>query len=286
MLVSSDWNWMDSDPNQTMPPPPHAVRVSTDARAVAAQLVGSICALLLFAMPALAQSAAQPIPVNASAKSYGDGWDCDIGYRLNGDTCDAVFAPQNAYETNRPYGLGWECIHGFRRVDGVACVAVAVPEGGYLGPSGERWHCSRGFLKVDDSCVEIILPTNAYLTESAYGSAWECDRGFESTGDLCAAIAVPTNAYLNTSSYGQPWTCERGYYEQDGLCEAVIVPSNAYFDDAAYGNGWKCDRGYAPSGQICEAIVVPVNAHLDRSGNRWDCNKNFRKSDGRCVLGD
>ena len=63
-----------------------------------------------------------------------------------------------------------------------------------------------------------------------------------------------------------------------------MIPANAYFDDASYGTGWKCDRGYAASGETCEFIIVPENAHLDRSGNRWECNRNFQKSKGRCVL--
>ena len=63
-----------------------------------------------------------------------------------------------------------------------------------------------------------------------------------------------------------------------------MIPANAYFDDASYGTGWKCDRGYAASGETCEFIIVPENAHLDRSGNRWECNRNFQKSKGRSVL--
>ncbi len=35
----------------------------------------------------------------------------------------------------------------------------------------------------------------------------------------------------------------------------------------------------------CVAIDLPENAHLDRSGNRWSCNRGFQLSDGACVLG-
>lgn len=217
-----------------------------DHRLMWAFLVGPIFALLVLALPAFAQS----MPENASPRSYGDGWECNIGYRLVDEACAAVTIPENAYETKRAYGAGWECYHGFREVDDVACVAVAVPEGGYLDPSGKRWLCSRGFLKVDETCQEVIVPENAFLVDATYGSAWKCDRGF---------------------------------FEKDGQCEAVIVPENAYFDDSTYGKGWKCERGFAASGASCEAIDVPANAHLDRSGNRWDCNRNFQKSKGLCV---
>ncbi len=247
-------------------------------------LAGSICVLMWSALPVHAQTALQLIPENASPQSYGDGWECDIGYRLDAGSCAAVIVPKNAYDTDRTYGRGWECFHGFRAEGEADCVAVVVPDGGFLDPSGERWHCLRGFIKRDDICQEINLPANAYLTDTSYGSPWVCDRGFEAEDDTCVAIAVPVNAYLNTSSYGQPWTCERGYFEQDGSCTRVMVPENAYFDDATYGIGWKCERGYAASGQTCAAIDIPENAHLDRSGNRWECNRNFRKSKGLCLL--
>ncbi len=246
--------------------------------------IASFCALYLIAMPAFAQSTTQSVPENAKAKSYGDGWECNIGYRLRGDACTAVIVPENAYETNRTYGPGWNCHHGFRESDDATCVAVVVPEGGFLDPSGERWDCLRGFLKVGNTCQEVILPDNAYLSETSYRSAWECDRGFEVSGDLCVAIVVPANAYLNTSNYGQPWTCERGFFEQGDLCAAVLIPDHAYFDDSTYGKGWQCERGYAASDTRCDAINIPTNAHLDRSGNSWECNKNFKESKSLCVL--
>ena len=249
-------------------------------------ITGSMSALILVAPLANAQVAAptaQATPENASPKSYGDGWECDIGYRLLGEACAAIVVPQNAYETRRSYGSGWECQHGYRLVDDVSCVAVAVPEGGYLDPSGERWKCLRGFVRFEDTCQEILVPENAYLAESYSGSSWECDRGYEAKGNECVALVVPANAYMNTSKFGQPWTCERGFVELRGLCNAVKIPENAYFVDTSYGDGWKCERGFAASEQKCEAIAVPTNAHLDRSGNRWECDKNFQKSINQCV---
>ena len=283
MLVSRGLNWMDHNSNM-MPQLRQttcSTRISPDLKTIMALFFVSVSVLLLPAIPAHAQ----PMPENAGAKSYGDGWECNIGYRLSGEACAAITVPDNAYETNRTYGPGWACLHGFRKSDETTCVAVVVPDGGFLAPSGERWHCMRGFLKIDDTCRRIVLPANAYLTDTTFGSAWDCERGFEAAGDLCVAIAVPANAYLNTSSYGQPWKCERGFFEEAGLCKAVLVPKNAYFDDATYGKGWKCERGYAAAGTSCEAIDIPANAHLDRSGNRWECDKNFQKSKGLCVPG-
>lgn len=237
-----------------------------------------------FAFPAFAQDAL--VPANATAKSYGEGWECDRGYRRDDDACLAIIVPQNAYATNRTYGKGWECLHGFQEVDDATCFEVLVPEGGYLDPSGQRWRCLRGYIKVDDICLEVVVPDNAYLSADSYGAAWLCNRGYQDEGQTCAAIAVPENAFLNGSEYGQPWTCERGYFERDDTCEAVVVPENAYFDDASYGPGWQCNRGFAESDDGCTEIDLPDNAHLDRSGNRWECHRNFQRSRGQCVLND
>lgn len=148
-----------------------------------------ILALFILALPAISQS----MPENASAKSYGDGWECDIGYRPLGEACVAIVIPENAYETNRTYGLGWDCHHGYRQVNNTKCVEVVVPDGGFLGPSGERWHCLRGFFKVDDTCQEVVVPEHGYLVTAPSGSTWKCERGFEKNNNNCAAIAVPVN---------------------------------------------------------------------------------------------
>ena len=249
-------------------------------------IAGWFFVLMLLAIPGYSQSTSLAVPENASAKKYGGGWECNLGFRQNDGVCTAIVVPENAYPTNRSYGRGWECYHGFRTKDKAECSLVDVPEGGYLGPSGERWRCLRGYVKVDDTCQEIVLPTNSYLADSSFSdtATWTCNRGFEAVGNQCIAIAVPDNGYLNGAGYGQRWSCERGYIESAGLCQAVVIPENAYFDDSPSGNGWACDRGYANVDQSCQAIELPENAHLDRAGNRWKCNKNFRKSKGQCVL--
>ncbi|MEP3941894.1 MAG: hypothetical protein ABJM63_11255, partial [Anderseniella sp.] len=263
---------MDRKPLLTESRGPHAIAfcAPSQTHTIIGLFIGSILALMLSVLPALAQTSAQAMPENASARSYGEGWECNIGFRLNENACLEVIVPQNAYDTKRSYGSGWDCLHGSRTTDTETCIAVAVPEGGFLDPSGKRWECLRGYVKVDDSCQEIVLPAHAYLVDASYGSAWRCERGYEATGNLCNEIAVPANAYLNGTGYGQPWTCERSFVEQAGLCKAAVIPENAYFDGASYGKGWKCDRGYAASGKKCELIDIPEHAHLGRSGNRWE----------------
>ena len=249
-------------------------------------IAGTILILTLLALPGFAQSTGLTVPENASAKTYGDGWDCDLGFRQSEESCAAIIVPENAYSTNRSYGSGWECFHGFQIKDEIECSLVDVPEGGYLEPSGKSWRCLRGYVKIDDACHEIILPANSYLADSSFTdtATWTCNRGFEAKGDQCIAIAVPENGYLNAAGYGQRWSCERGFFEDSGLCKAVVIPENAFFDDAPNGGGWACERGYVAVEQSCQAIELPANAHLDRAGNRWNCNKNFRKTKGQCVL--
>jgi len=263
---------------------PAATSVSRQAEMALALFFGTLLALLVLAVPGIAQNTSQPIPENAGPKSFGVGWQCNVGFRLDGKICASIILPENAYATKRIYGSGWACQRGYRAVGEVSCAAVVVPDGGYLDASGERWRCLRGFFKSGNLCEEIVLPENAYLAESLDGSSWSCERGFERVGKACTAIAVPANAYLNGSSYGRTWTCDRRFVERSGACVAVLIPKNAFFDDATYGTGWRCERGFASDGQSCAAIEVPANAHLDRSGNRWNCDRNFQRSRGRCVL--
>ena len=61
--------------------------IPTDTPTFMALFMGSIIAVLLFALPAFAQSAALPIPENASAKSYGDGWECDRNFQKSKGLC-------------------------------------------------------------------------------------------------------------------------------------------------------------------------------------------------------
>lgn len=256
------------------------------AKAVTAGLGLVLVTLLAFGAPTSVQAQVAPMPANAQPKSYGEGWECQRGYRQDGAECSAIIIPQNAYATNRTYGSGWECSHGFRQADTATCVAVQVPDGGYLDPSGESWSCLRGYQKTGDYCREIVLPPNAFLSDRGYGSAWDCDRGYEINGGAYVAIAVPDNAFLNGAGYGQPWTCERGFHQNNGRCDAVVIPENAYFYDAGSGPGWRCARGFSASKDGCTKIDLPDNAHLDRSGNRWACHRNYQRSGRRCLLNE
>lgn len=249
------------------------------ALAVAAGMIASI------AFPTFAQDGTSAVPENAHTKSYGGGWDCDLGYRVEGAECVVLDIPENAYATGRSHGTGWACHRGYEEVGGISCNPIPVPANAFLRSSGHDWQCDRGYRKARDTCVPVVLPEHAYLTEETSGSGWACDRGYTEDAGICLSIDVPENAYLTNSSYGAPWACERGFVEIDGRCDTLVIPANAFLDPGSYGPGWRCERGYEPRGGACVVIDLPDNAHLDRSGNRWRCDPSFRLSGGACVLG-
>lgn len=238
-----------------------------------------------FGFPVLAQDGTGPMPQNAQARSYGAGWVCDLGYRVDGAECLALDIPEHANPTGRSYGTGWECDRGYEEVSGTSCNPIPVPANAFLRSSGYDWQCERGFRQERDACVSIVLPDNAYLTDDTSGSGWTCERGFSASSSACEPIALPTNAYLTNADYGAAWACERGFVKIDDRCDAIVVPADAFLDQASYGPGWRCQRGYEPLSGACVAIDLPLNAYLDRSGNQWSCNRGFRLSDGTCILG-
>ncbi len=103
-------------------------------------------------------------------------------------------APPNAHMTR--YGDGWECDRGYRSVRG-ACVGIQVPANAYLDATGRGWRCDRGYRKADEVCVKLELPPHAFL--DSLGNDWKCDRGYRRVDDSCVAIALPENAFLDSS---------------------------------------------------------------------------------------
>ncbi len=244
-----------------------------------------VAALGALAGPAIAQDGTGPVPPNAQLRSYGGGWDCNLGYRIDGTVCSQVDVPENAYPTGRSYGKGWKCRRGYQETGGATCEPIYVPDNAFLRSAGHSWQCERGYRPERDACVLIELPENAYLIDDTWGDGWACDRGFVAEAGKCMPIEVPENAFLTNTDYGPSWACERGFLEAAGRCEAVLLPENAYLDVDSYGPGWRCARGYTARYDECIAIELPENAHLDWSGNRWLCDENFKLTDGKCVLG-
>jgi hypothetical protein len=236
--------------------------------------------LALTALPAAAQDGTGPAPENAHDRRFGNGWDCDPGYRVAEGVCVALDMPANAFATGRTHGTGWACQHGYRELRGGTCEAIHIPANAFLDASGLGWECSRGYRKRGDECTSIEVPSNAYLSDRGVGPGWECNRGHVARAGTCEPIVIPQNAYATNASHGSAWRCERGFVQIGSRCDPVPVPENAFLDYRAHGPGWQCERGFQTRQDSCARIVLPLNAHLDRSGNRWQCNRGFQLSEG------
>ena len=98
-----------------------------------------------------AQGGSVEVPRNAHAKSYGNGWECDNGYREVNGGCATVKVPSNAYLNDD--GDRWKCDRGYRKAGG-ACVAVKVAENAHLDYSGNDWECNRPYRKQQNKCIK------------------------------------------------------------------------------------------------------------------------------------
>ena len=155
------------------------------------------------------------LPENATARSYGTGWNCDKGYREKNNGCAAILIPENAYSTNKTYGRGWECKRSFRKIDDT-CILIKVPTNGYLDHSGKQLKCNRGYLINNDSCDAIDIPENGFLETSSYGPGWECERGYRAEKNKCIALELPANSHIDYS--GNSWECDTPYLENNDQC--------------------------------------------------------------------
>jgi hypothetical protein len=180
------------------------------------------------AFPVFAQDGTGPLPQNAQSRSYGGGRDCDLGYRLEGAECLALEIPENAYATGMSYGSGWACRRGYEEAGGTSCAAIPVPDNAFLRSSRHDWQCNRGYRQDRETCVPIVLPDNAYLTDDTSEFGWACERGFTARSSDCVPIAVPENGCLTNADHGDEWACERGFFEIDGRCDPVALPGTKW----------------------------------------------------------
>lgn len=86
-----------------------------------------------------------------------------------------------AHATIGSYGPGCDRWYGFRG-DNERCLPVRGGADAYLDVSVTGWSCSRGFREVDDGCVAIAVPENGYLAGGAYGRRRKWERGRVKSG--------------------------------------------------------------------------------------------------------
>src|SRR5210317_1731993 len=104
------------------------------------------------------------------------------------------------------------------------------------------------------------MPKNS--SPRSYGSGWDCDSGYRQVNNTCDQIVLTENAYLTNQSYGSGWACKRGYLIDGLACVAIKVPANGYLSDSSYKPGSKCERGYQALKDSCIAVNVPPHGYL------------------------
>ena len=133
-----------------------AVAAAVPARRLFGAAVSALAVLMSLSS---ASAGTGNLPANATARSWGEGWDCRHGFLEAGGSCTEIRVPDNAFLNDRSYGKGWSC--------------------------------HRGYREADDKCIEIMVPANAHLLDGSYGDGWACERGYIKLGDRCQAITIP-----------------------------------------------------------------------------------------------
>ena len=111
-----------------------AVFNSTSADPRPISVIFFIATLAFFTLITAASAGSGAVPANATARSWGYGWECQTGYIEDGDVCQAINKPANAVLSGSSFGKGWSCLRGFRE-DGDQCKKVAVPSNAFLKES-------------------------------------------------------------------------------------------------------------------------------------------------------
>ena len=101
---------------------------------------------------------------------------------------------------NKLLGVAFLCFVGIFSVQGAIAQPSpkTIPENATAKESRLGWACNTGYRSNGSECIAILVPENAYLTDSVAGRGWECHYGFEREANSCLRLAVPENAYLNS----------------------------------------------------------------------------------------
>ena len=62
----------------------------------------------------------------------------------------------------------------------------------------------------------------------------------------------------------------------------IHIPENGYLN--AFGDRFDCERGYRKTPDSCEVINLPANAYLSEGGygRGWKCERGFAQDENRC----
>ena len=129
-------------------------------------LICGCSAMLVSIIVCTSAMASTPVlPDNAHEARYGEGWECNLGFREVENRCEAIDVPEHAFPTGSKYGAEWDCKRGFEKSDN-NCLKIEVPVNGYLNSYGNKWQCEHGY-RSDNSknCTPPLQTHVASLVE-------------------------------------------------------------------------------------------------------------------------
>jgi hypothetical protein len=247
----------------------------------------TLAACLLFGATLLAEStstsshADERLPPPNAHASRDAGGECSRGFRQVEEACVPIKVPANAYLD--PFGNDWDCNRGYIEDDqGLGCKAIKTPANAHEDDGeafGAGWECNPGYREVVGRCTRIVVPANAYYSESSFDLGWQCNPGYRQEGNTCMAVRAPAHGFLVGDR--DDWACERGFKKSGDSCAPIAVPANGYLDSS--GDDWRCERGFRREGASCVRLVVPAGGYLDYTGNGWTCAEGSHEHDGACT---
>src|SRR3546814_17818717 len=103
---------------------------------------------------------------------------------------NAADGPQNSHRA--VFGVGWECDWGYRR-EGNGCAPVDLPENAHITAAGNIWECNRGFRRKGGACAAIDLPEHAFLSDTSFAGRSEERRVGKECVSTCRYRWSPTH---------------------------------------------------------------------------------------------
>ena len=79
-----------------------------------------------------------------------------------------------------------------------------------------HWQCYNGYKKINNECIPIKVPMNAWVK----GDQWYCYNGYQRSGEHCIPIKAPMNAWVK----GDQWYCYNGYQRSGEHCIPINKP--------------------------------------------------------------
>lgn len=130
------------------------------------------------------------LPANSELDYTGHRWQCRLGYRFVGESCQSVQIPQNA-ELDYT-GHSWKCSHGYAR-SGTGCQSFTVPEYASIDVTGNAWGCNLNYKRLGNGCVPMTREEIAYQN-MLIAQARACGRSYNyDVSGYCGGESVTGN---------------------------------------------------------------------------------------------